>query len=195
MTLAESLRRFRKEFNLTQKQVAEAVGLAESAYQRYEQEIHKPSAALMMKISNAFDVSLDYLMGRTDDNTLLGRVENRVDMKAKLVESIAERLNNSGSSLRLSIITTIGQVEGNICRIDTAGEVNEVVKLMDQSLKNYPVTADLVSKSRIIFLEDVEIIPFNSPSSITIKRPLFALFSDQIVGIAISSINVSDESN
>ena len=66
MEFADSLKRFRKDFHLTQKQVAEAIGMAESGYQRYEQGRAMPSVAVLLKLANTFDVSADYLLGRTD---------------------------------------------------------------------------------------------------------------------------------
>ena len=67
MTFPDSLRRFRKEFNLTQKAVANAVGMQESAYQRYEQGTREPAFKQLLTLADAFDVSLDYLVGRSDN--------------------------------------------------------------------------------------------------------------------------------
>ena len=67
MTFPDSLRRFRKEFNLTQKAVANAVGMQESAYQRYEQGTREPAFKQLLTLADAFNVSLDYLVGRSDN--------------------------------------------------------------------------------------------------------------------------------
>ena len=66
MDLPDSLRRFRKEFHLTQRAVANAIDMAESAYQRYEQGRREPAYRQLLSIADAFNVSLDYLVGRTD---------------------------------------------------------------------------------------------------------------------------------
>ena len=65
MTIAESLKRFRKEFRLTQKEVASALGTSQQSYQVYESKTI-PSAAVVLKLADAFDVSTDYLLGRSD---------------------------------------------------------------------------------------------------------------------------------
>lgn len=65
MTVAESLRRFRKEFHLTQKDVADVLGVTPQAYQVYEVKV-KPSAEVIVKIADTFNVSADYLLGRCD---------------------------------------------------------------------------------------------------------------------------------
>ena len=71
MELPDSLRRFRKEFNLTQKQVAESVGMNESAYQRYEQGRREPAYRQLRNLADSFNVSIDYLVGRSDNPTRL----------------------------------------------------------------------------------------------------------------------------
>lgn len=70
MTVADSLRRFRKEFNLTQRAVVEAVGMNETAYQRYEWGTREPAFKQLLAIADAFNVSIDYLVGRTDCPTV-----------------------------------------------------------------------------------------------------------------------------
>ena len=67
MNLPESLRRFRKDFNLTQRAVADAVGMQESAYQRYEQGKVIPAATVIIDLSKFFNVSTDYLVGLSDN--------------------------------------------------------------------------------------------------------------------------------
>ena len=67
MTIAEGLRRFRKEFHLTQKQVAASCGIGETAYQKYEYGTVNPSFEIITNIANAYHVSLDYLAGRSDN--------------------------------------------------------------------------------------------------------------------------------
>ena len=65
MTIAEALRRFRKEKSLKQKDVAAALGVKPPSYAVYEANV-TPSAKVIIKIADAFNVSTDYLLGRTD---------------------------------------------------------------------------------------------------------------------------------
>lgn len=67
MTISESLKRFRKRFGVTQQQVATAIGILKPAYQRYEYATNIPSATVLIKIADAYNVSIDYLVGRTDN--------------------------------------------------------------------------------------------------------------------------------
>ena len=67
MNLHEALKRCRKEKKTTQKQAAVAAGVSESMYQFYEYGKNEPTASVLIALADFFDVSLDYLVGRSDD--------------------------------------------------------------------------------------------------------------------------------
>ncbi len=67
MELSTALKRFRKEFKVTQKQAAIAANSSERNYQDYEYGKVVPSATVLIALADYFDVSLDYLCGRSDD--------------------------------------------------------------------------------------------------------------------------------
>lgn len=64
--LAERLRKLRKEKRLTQEDVANRIGVARTTYAMYEQERREPDSLTLQKIADFFEVSTDYLLGRTD---------------------------------------------------------------------------------------------------------------------------------
>lgn len=66
MNLSDSLKRFRKEFKITQKQAAESAQVTERNYQSYEYNKSVPSATVLISLADAYNVSIDYLVGRTD---------------------------------------------------------------------------------------------------------------------------------
>ncbi len=67
--LSAQFKKIRTEKGLTQKQVADGIGITEQAYQRYEYGKTVPSALVLISLADFFDVSLDYLVGRSDDPT------------------------------------------------------------------------------------------------------------------------------
>jgi transcriptional regulator with XRE-family HTH domain len=69
MDLSDAFKRFRKYAKITQKQAAQAAGVAERLYQSYEYGKVVPSALVLIALADYFDVSLDYLVGRSDDPT------------------------------------------------------------------------------------------------------------------------------
>ena len=66
MTLAERLRELRAGRGLTQKEVYTAIGVSPIVYQRYEYG-HYPAFEKLISLADYFNVSLDYLVGRSDD--------------------------------------------------------------------------------------------------------------------------------
>lgn len=66
MTFSERLITLRKERNLTQKQVYEGVKMSVAAYQRYEYGVREPSYKKLIALADFFNVSLDYLCGRSE---------------------------------------------------------------------------------------------------------------------------------
>ena len=67
MTIGEALKRFREEFKLTQRETAAAAGMVTEAYQKYEYGKNVPLATVLMKLADAYNVSIDYLVGRSND--------------------------------------------------------------------------------------------------------------------------------
>ena len=67
MELSESLKRFRKTKKITQKQAALSAGVSERVYQSYEYGKVIPTVTILISLADSFNVSLDYLVGRSDD--------------------------------------------------------------------------------------------------------------------------------
>ena len=65
--LAERLRECRKEKKYTQGQVAIYCDITEKAYQNYELMTREPKLEILVKIADLYGVTLDYLVGRTDE--------------------------------------------------------------------------------------------------------------------------------
>lgn len=66
MTFAERLVELRKSRGLTQKQVYEGVSMSMLGYQRYEYGEREPAFQKLIALADYFNVSLDYLVGRSD---------------------------------------------------------------------------------------------------------------------------------
>lgn len=58
--------------NLTQAQVAAALGVSSVVYSRYETGSRQPSIEIIIQLADIFGVTVDYLLGRQDveDSTL-----------------------------------------------------------------------------------------------------------------------------
>lgn len=67
--LGDRLRQQRNRRKLTQEDVARRIGVARTTYAMYEQNSREPDNETLQKLADFFDVSIDYLLGRTDDPT------------------------------------------------------------------------------------------------------------------------------
>ena len=62
----ERLRLCRKQAGLTQEQMAAELQIVFRSYRRYESGETEPTLSSLVKMSDYFNVSLDYLAGRTE---------------------------------------------------------------------------------------------------------------------------------
>ena len=67
--LAKRLRKCREDAGLTQIKVAIYCDITEKAYQNYELGVHEPRIHILIRIAQFYKVSIDYLVGLTDDPT------------------------------------------------------------------------------------------------------------------------------
>lgn len=71
--LSKRLQELRKGRKWNQEEVAEQCSLILRTYRRYETGESEPQVSALVKIADLYDVSLDYLAGRTDDPQFKGR--------------------------------------------------------------------------------------------------------------------------
>lgn len=65
--MKDRLKELRLERKLSQKQVAEYLGISTRAYSHYEIGDREPSISLLVKLCDLFEVTADYLIGRADN--------------------------------------------------------------------------------------------------------------------------------
>ena len=63
---SERVTALRKEFRYKQREMAEICGLSLHAYQSYEYHRSYPDVPGLIRLADFFNVSLDYLVGRSD---------------------------------------------------------------------------------------------------------------------------------
>ncbi|WP_432408864.1 helix-turn-helix domain-containing protein [Wukongibacter sp. M2B1] len=62
----ERLRELRKDSDMTQAQLGELLNISHSTINRYESGMHEPDINAINKLANIFEVTTDYLLGRTN---------------------------------------------------------------------------------------------------------------------------------
>lgn len=88
--MGKKLHSLRTEMKLTQKQVADRIGLAISAVSAYESGTRYPSYETLIKLSRMFHVSTDYLLGLTEKRSI--DVTGLDDTEIELLSQLADKL-------------------------------------------------------------------------------------------------------
>ncbi len=91
----------RKRMSLTQRAVAENIGVAQQTYAGYESGKHEPSIEIAIRLANFYNLSMDYITGRfvgDEQEWLYDRLDEDFDTilnnSAAFFESIELNTNN-----------------------------------------------------------------------------------------------------
>ena len=60
------IRDLREDHDLTQKQVAQILGMSQTGYSKYETGENDIPTAVLIKLADLYKTSIDYLLDRTD---------------------------------------------------------------------------------------------------------------------------------
>ena len=62
----QRIRDLREDRDLTQKQVAQMLGMSQTGYSKYETGENDIPTIVLIKLADFYQTSIDYLLGRTD---------------------------------------------------------------------------------------------------------------------------------
>lgn len=66
----QNLKNLREDHDIRQRTLAAYLGVSQNTYSQYENGIISISPEMLIKLGDYFDVSVDYLLGRTLDKKL-----------------------------------------------------------------------------------------------------------------------------
>lgn len=92
-TFGERLKELRLENELTQLELAKKLFISKSSICKYEKDNNFPEASLLQKIADYFNVSVDYLLGKSNvkSNNISKGKDELIDNKLKeILECYAE---------------------------------------------------------------------------------------------------------
>lgn len=69
MEFSERLKKHRKDIGLTQVDIASRLGISQQAYASWERGVKKPTQENLVKIAQILDVSIDYLVGNSEEKS------------------------------------------------------------------------------------------------------------------------------
>ena len=77
MAIYENIRNLREDNDLTQAALAEILHISQRAYSHYENGTREIPIALLIQLSQYYDVSIDYILGETNIKTRIGKMKSR----------------------------------------------------------------------------------------------------------------------
>ena len=64
--MLENLRKLRDETGISQKSLADKIGVSQQSINKYENHNIEPDISTLIRIADYFNTSVDYLIGHTD---------------------------------------------------------------------------------------------------------------------------------
>ena len=102
MNFSEILKMLRENRSYTQQRLADALHVTKNSISHYERGISMPDLGTLCAIADIFDVSLDYLLGRSDfnlPNHMLKKKIGKTTSAGKMLESIIKLDSNHSADL------------------------------------------------------------------------------------------------
>lgn len=86
------IKELRKARNQTLKEIAAAFNTSPQVISRYELGQTEPDFVMLNKLAEYFGVSVDYLLGRTDERENVGKTCNSLNLSPELID-LLQQLN------------------------------------------------------------------------------------------------------
>lgn len=106
MEFSKILKQLREKSGYTQEQLGSVLNLSKNAISHYENETNTPNLDTLIKIADTFDISVDYLVGRTK-NSIPYSVLSKNYTPETCVEDILHMLMSLDRSHRSTIINIL----------------------------------------------------------------------------------------
>jgi transcriptional regulator with XRE-family HTH domain len=90
--IGERITQLRKQFNLSQDELAKQISVSRTIIGNYERNTNMPSVEVVLKIAKTFNVTVDYLIGEGKMSTYDKEVIKRIEDIDKLDQDTKEHL-------------------------------------------------------------------------------------------------------
>ena len=79
------IKELREEKELSQEEVARGINTSQRNIGRWEKEENEPTASFLIKLADYFEVSVDYLIGRTDELGIIQKENSLTKNESELL--------------------------------------------------------------------------------------------------------------
>lgn len=95
--IGKRLKKARENANLTQMNAAKKLDISNGTLSGYERNYRDPDTDILNRMANLYDVSVEWLMGRTDEvNKPLQPTKDEIDIAKRLKQFEADLANSDG---------------------------------------------------------------------------------------------------
>lgn len=114
--MKEQLQELRKAAKLTQEEAANRFGVKLSTYQKYERDAISPPYDVLISIADFYQVSTDYLLGRTTVKAMATLAEDEpTDLECKCAgEAMAKAYDDLPIELQRAFVKMMESMFGDI---------------------------------------------------------------------------------
>lgn len=121
-TVAERLRSLRESVKLSQLKIAQMIGTSQVSINRYETEGSSPPLTTLLWYADYFDVSLDYIFGRTDKPQgklyeYRPKIEKNSEEMRQFVEMCFDPSSPMNDRLKQTLLEMLGDAKNERCAI------------------------------------------------------------------------------
>lgn len=98
---SKRLKHLRKSRKLTQAQMADMLGISRQGYAKYENNSAQPDLDTLVKLADFFNVTTDYLLGKSNDPQLTADQEEKILKEVKKIRSILSKIPDGPEKERI----------------------------------------------------------------------------------------------
>lgn len=124
--LVKRLKLLRKEKGITQKQLADSLGVSLPAIVNYENAQRSPSSAVVTLLSQYFNVSKEYLLGKTDERHPAQKWDD-----PELVQAVSDNLSTLFDTVEQAVREVSDEEQKLV--FDVLVELRHTLKLKDNA--------------------------------------------------------------
>ncbi len=104
----DRLKQLREEVDISMNELAKSIGVSNAAICKWEQGIAEPKVTYLIKLSEYFDCTIDYLIGKTNEFQFSSQNENAQPLKLSEKEkSLIEMYRELTPNLKELLIKTV----------------------------------------------------------------------------------------
>ena len=107
MTLGEKLSKLRKEYNYTQEQLADILGVSRQSISKWESDIAYPETEKLIELGKLFECSMDYLL-KDDVTEKTGTSVSESTFTEKVTEISKKVMTDKNKGKAKKILKIIG---------------------------------------------------------------------------------------